>query len=200
MRKFIYTFAFMALMAVIPASAQDFRFGVKGGLNNTKLSLDIDELKSSSRFGWFIGPTMKVDFPVLFGIDVSALYDQRKMEIDETTVTQKSIEIPVNARLKFDLAAGTGLFFALGPQIGFNVGDDEFNWKDKNDYENTFQMKKSNFSFNFGAGVKLIDRLEVGFTYNVALGKTGDLENVSVKTIKDDPKSKSWNLSASFYF
>ncbi len=200
MKKVFFTLAVMAIMAVVPASAQSVKFGVKGGINNTKLSLDIDELKAKSKMGWFIGPTLKIDLPILIGFDIAALYDQKKVGIDDESFTQKSIEIPINAKLNIDLAAGTGVFFALGPQFGFNVGKDEFNWKDKHDYQNTFQMKKSNFSINFGAGVKLIDHLEVGFTYNIALGKTGDLENLTAKQIKDDPKSKSWNLSAAYYF
>ena len=34
-------------------------------------------------------------------------------------------------------------------------------------------LSKTNFSINVGAGVSLIQHLEIGFTYNIACGKTG---------------------------
>ena len=42
MKKIIISMAVMAMFAVMPASAQGIAFGVKGGVNFTKMSIDND--------------------------------------------------------------------------------------------------------------------------------------------------------------
>ncbi len=195
MKRILFPLVVVTLMAVAPVNAQSFRIGVKGGTNNTSLSFDTNVFKSDNRFGWFIGPTIKLGTPVGIGADISALYEQRSYKVDGEGITQKSVVVPVNARLGVSTGS-IGAYVATGPQFGFNVGDSEFSWKDASSYQTTFQLKKSTFSWNLGAGV-FVDRLEVGFTYNIALGKTADLENVKNK---DDIKEKTWTLSACYYF
>jgi len=201
MKKLFGLLVFLGCLCMTPTHAQ-VQFGVKGGLTSSKISLDLENFRSGNRMGWFLGPTLKIKTPVFIGADISALYDQRKIEINDQTFTQKTIEIPVNARLNFDLAEGTGFFFAIGPQFGFNVGKDEFKWTEKNSYESTFQLKKSNFSLNFGAGVMVADHLEVSVVYNVALGNTGELENTleAMKQEKTDTKAKTLQISAALLF
>ena len=108
----------------------------------------------------------------------------------------------MNARLKLGLGSTAGLYVAAGPQFAFNVGDDEFKWK-KDDIENTFQLKKSSFSINLGAGVYLSQHLEIGFAYNIALGSTADAswkKATDAALHDDDTKPKSWQISAAYYF
>jgi len=201
MKKLFGLLVFMSCLCMTPAHAQ-VQFGVKGGLTSSKMSLDIENFRSENRMGWFLGPMLKINTPIFIGADIAALFDQRKIEINDQTFTQKTIEIPVNARLNFDFAEGTGIFFAIGPQFGFNVGKDEFKWREKDSYENTFQLKKSNFSMNFGAGVMVADHLEVSVVYNVALGNTGELENTinAMKQEKTDTKAKTLQISAALLF
>jgi Na+-driven multidrug efflux pump len=64
----------------------------------------------------------------------------------------------------------------------------------------------ANFSINLGAGVYLTKHLEVGFAYNIAMGKTADASwkqawDATVSTVKnDDTKAKSWQISAAYFF
>jgi hypothetical protein len=78
--------------------------------------------------------------------------------------------VPVNARLNLGIGSSAGVYVAAGPRFGFNIGDDEYSWKSldesKANAENTFQLKKSNFSVNLGAGFYVSKHLEFGFTYN----------------------------------
>ena len=196
------------LFTASPAMAQGVKFGLKGGMNNTEMKFDKSVFDSSNRFGWFIGPTVKVSLPVSWlGFDIAALYDQRDLKVNGEGIQQKSIIVPVNARLGFGLGSTAGLYVAAGPQFGFNVGADEFSWKDANSYENTFQLKKSAFSINLGAGVYITEHVELGFTYNIALGKTADaslkdaIDAATTKsTYNDDTKAKAWTVSACYYF
>lgn len=55
MKKIFATLVLSALMA-LPLSAQ-VKFGLKGGLNVTDMSLSSEVFDASNRTGFFIGPT-----------------------------------------------------------------------------------------------------------------------------------------------
>ena len=85
------------------------------------------------------------------------------------------------------------------------MGDSEFKWTSKDSYENTFQLRKSTFSINLGAGVYLLKMLELGFAYNIEMGNTGDitwssLTDKSNYKSSDETKVKTWKLQATIYF
>ena len=199
--KRIITLVLLVAAMTVSAQAQGIKFGLKGGLDIVNLSFDKNVFDTSNKLGWFIGPSLKVSLPVPgLGVDIAALYDQKKSEVNNETITQKSIIVPVNARFSFGVGSAASIYLAAGPQFGFNVGDDEFKWT-ANGVENTFQLKKSAFSLNFGAGVTLMKHLEIGFAYNLGLGKTADVTvKQAEKDIKDDTAPKSWQISAAYYF
>ena len=191
----------VALFAANTANAQ-LKFGLKGGLNITNMSFDKDVVDQSNQEGFFVGPTVKFSIPVVgLGFDLAALYDQRDAKIDDTTVSQRSINIPLNLRYNIGLGDLASVYLAAGPQFGFNVGSKNIGIVDE---VSNFRFKDSNLSVNLGAGVNLISHLEIGFCYNIACGKTGDfevqkgvLEGVS-NVVK--AKNNSWQISAAYYF
>ena len=191
----------VALFAANTANAQ-LKFGLKGGLNITNMSFDKDVVGQSNQEGFFVGPTVKFSIPVVgLGFDLAALYDQRDAKIDDTTVSQRSINIPLNLRYNIGLGDLASVYLAAGPQFGFNVGSKNIGIVDE---VSNFKFKDSNLSVNLGAGVNLISHLEIGFCYNIACGKTGDfevqkgvLEGVS-NVVK--AKNNSWQISAAYYF
>jgi len=203
MRKIFVSIIVMALFAVIPASAQGIYFGVKGGVNNSKFNLD--DVSTKSGYGWFAGPTLRIDVLPFLGFQGAVFYSQSNSKVNDVDIKQKSILVPIDARLNLVLTPETGLFISTGPQFGFNTGDKDFNIfasGDKYDevrdnYKDTFQLKKSMFSWNFGAGVMLTKHFELGIVYTVAIAETGELKNVK----KDDKaKSKGWMASGTIYF
>lgn len=196
----------VALLTAVPSQAQ-IKFGLKGGLNVTSMSLSKDVVDKSNQTGFFVGPTVKVTLPLVgLGVEAAALYDQRDAELNNKTITQKNINVPINLRYGIGLGSLASVYLAAGPQFGFNVGGKNFDWKYEN-MANTFKMKDSNFSVNVGAGVSVLKHLEVGFTYNIACGKTGD---VNVAGILGDAASQvlstskassnAWQVSAAYYF
>ena len=202
--KKIFTTIVMAvlIMAAIPAKA-GINFGIKGGLNVTNFSFSNEVLDASNNAGFFIGPSLKIGIPVLpVGFEIAALYDQRDAklgnDVAETTLSQKSINIPVNIRYELGLGDMAGIYLAAGPQFGFNVGDKKFSFSNAKDYK----MEDSNLSLNLGAGVRLVKHLEVGFNYNIALGKTGEFNvlDQAVDKITGNGKANSWQISAAYYF
>lgn len=186
----------------MPASAQ-LKFGVKGGLNITDMSLSSDVFETSNRTGFFIGPTVKFTLPIVgLGIDASALYDQRESELtnadnEVTKIKQQAINIPINLRYDIGFGSLAAVYLAAGPQFGFNVGDknqtlfdDVADWK----------LNSSNFSVNVGAGVMLLSHLQVGANYNIVCGKTGKITYLDGVESAFRGRSNSWQISMAYYF
>ena len=119
-----------AMMFATNANAQ-IKFGLKGGLDVTNMSLSNDVFDASNKTGFFVGPMVKVTIPIVgLSFDAAALYDQKEAKVSaenaETTMTQKSLNIPVNVRYGFGLSSLANVFVFAGPQWGINVGDKNF--------------------------------------------------------------------------
>ena len=204
MKKILFVVALLA--ATMTVQAQGLKFGIKGGLNLTKMTMsgtfDGSNFSSDNQAGFYLGTTLKLSLPLGFCVDAAALYDQRSAKVESDNLTgvqgagdekikQKSIQIPINARYNIGLGSEAGIYLAIGPQFGFPVGDKVYNTK-LGDYT----LKSSNLSFNFGAGVYLLDHLEVGFSYNLAAGKSGEFKNAG----DIDTHNNAWQIGAAIYF
>lgn len=198
MKKIFTTIVLMeAMLVAIPAKA-GINFGIKGGYNITNFSFSEDVIAKDNQQGFFIGPSLKIGIPVLpIGFEIAALYDQRDAKLEGEKISQKSINIPINVRYELGLGDMAGIYVAAGPQFGFNIGDKKFSFSNANDYE----MKDSNLSLNLGAGIRLVSHLEIGFNYNIALGKTGEFNEVDgAKNLVGNGKANAWQISAAYYF
>ena len=196
----------VTMTAANNASAQ-IKFGLKGGVNVTDMSLNSSVFDASNRTGFFVGPTIKVQLPLVgLGIDASALYDQReaKIKVGNTTTKEtlrsQSINVPINLRYGWGLSSMANIFLFAGPQFGFNVGD-----KDQKITESsTWSVKNSNFSLNFGAGVTLLSHLQLTANYNVVCGKTSyatikeGLEQLTNKEVRS--RANAWQIALAYYF
>ena len=174
----------------MPAQAQ-LHFGVKGGLNLSKASFsDVKtNFKKDNFKGFFIGPMAEFNIPVVgLGVDASLLFAQRGIKIsdggEEATVKQNGLDIPVNLKYNIGLGSLLGLYVAAGPDFYF-------------DFEKTSKVdkKKAEVGINVGAGVKLLNHLQVGANYNIPLGKTASFEDV-----EGSYKTKTWQVSVAYIF
>lgn len=199
-----YGAAFLLLfMCILPTSAQ-LRFGLRGGMNIAKFSLKSEVFDADNRQGFFVGPTLRLDLPAGgLGADIAALYEAQQISISDHSFWRKNIIVPVNARLYITSSDVLAIYLAAGPQLAFNVGDDEVEWTKEETYRNTFKLKDSQFSFNLGGGFR-INKFEVGLAYNIPVGRTGDLESIdqTIDEIYDASKlnSNAWRLSVTLYF
>lgn len=212
--KKILMLLFAAVALSLPSQAQ-VKFGLKGGLNLTNLSLSEsigNNLKSKE--GFHIGPTVKIGLPVPgLSVDASALYDQRSAKVSvtngvggaevESTLKSQSLQVPINIRYAVGLGSVANLFAFAGPQFGFNLGDK--NKKILNDAAN-WTLRSSNVSANLGIGTTILDHLQITANYNFALSKTGEVEvelwDATKKTWNafTDGKASSWQISAAYFF
>lgn len=202
--KKILSLVFMvaAMMYATSANAQ-VKFGLKGGLNVTSMSFSEDIFDASNKTGFFVGPMVKVTVPIVgLSFDAAALYDQKEADVkydDEfgkTNVKQQSINIPVNVRYGFGLSSLANVFLFAGPQWGFNVGDKNFDLEKVGNYS----LKKSNFSVNVGAGVTLLNHLQVSANYNIACGKSADASFSKVLESVDKSRNNSWQIALGYWF
>lgn len=183
----------LTVLMALPAQAQ-IKFGLRGGVNLSDVKFNKDAFKADNRTGFYAGPVVKIHLPLSgLSVDASALYDQRELKYEGTTLTSKTFVIPVNLRL----TAGTSMlsvFAFAGPQFAFNISDDvslkdnyrEWKWKD------------SQFSINVGVGVGLGSHLEVSGNYNVICDRTADSIYDNLK--EGTAKAHAWQIGLAYFF
>lgn len=211
MKRIISSAAIAIVMMLSAASAQaQIKFGLKGGLNVTDMSLSKEVFNADNQAGFFIGPTVKFSLPLIgLGIDAAALYDQRQAKvkgevgyeqitIEERSLDSKYINIPINLRYGIGLGSVASLNFFAGPQFGFNVGKKHQELVD----DATWNLKSSAFSVNVGAGVTIASHFELSANYNIACGRTGDVtfEDAVDKVFKKHGRANAWQIGLAYYF
>ena len=201
----------MAVAFAMPSKAQ-VSFGVKGGLNLTNMSFNNSSVEDmvKNKAGFFAGLTLKVSLPLVPGlaVDGSALYDQREAEIDgQNNNTEKiksqSIQVPINLRYEIGLGESANVFLFAGPQFGFNIGDKTKSLSALQNDAKEWTLSSSNISANVGLGITLMTHLQLSANYNIALGKTGEVEAKDVTGgIWDavNGKANSWQIALAYYF
>ena len=201
--KKVIALVVLAAAMTLTAQAQGIKFGVKGGLNITKMTFSKDIVSSDNKTGFFVGPSLKLSLPLGFGADIAALYDERSADLDVglsssvptgdeiTKVKQKSIQVPINLRYNIGLGSSAAVYLAAGPQFGFPVSDKVYDTK-----FGEYRLKDANLSINFGAGLTLLGHLELGVTYNLAAGKSGEFKDWN----DVDTHNNAWQISAAYYF
>ena len=206
--KKILMLVFAAVALSLPSQAQ-VTFGLKGGLNLTSMSFNKSSAEDAikNKAGFFIGPTVKIGLPVSgLSLDASALYDQResKMNVNgtEETLKSQSFQVPINIRYAVGLGSVVNLFAFAGPQFGFNLGD-----KSKEIFNNALDwtLRSSNVSANVGLGATVLNHLQVTVNYNIALGKTGEVDlkqgaDATWNTLTGKSKANAWQVSAAYFF
>lgn len=222
-RKIGILLLFIGLLTSTTIQAQ-LKFGIKGGLNITNADYsDLkDNFKAENLNGFFVGPMLDLNIPVIgLGIDGSLLYSQKGTKfsnnINSQSVTNKqhAIEIPINLKYSVGLGNMASIFVAAGPSFSFNIKSDDIGddllsiCNGKSNSSAAIDTKCSEVAINLGGGVKLLNHLQLGINYslpltdrakdNFANNDMGELSNVingsSFKT-----KTKMWRVSVAYLF
>ena len=173
----------------MPAQAQ-IHFGVKGGLNLSKASFSNvkENFKKDNFTGFFIGPMAEFNIPIVgLGVDAALLFAQRGIKVSDAdadvTVKQNGIDIPVNLKYNIGLGSLAGIYLAAGPDFYFDF-----------EKKTGIDKKKAEVGINVGAGLKLLNHLQVGANYNIPLGDTADIDGGG------SYKTKTWQVSVAYIF
>ena len=185
----------ICIAMTMPAQAQ-IHFGVKGGLNLSKASFSnvSENFKKDNFTGFFIGPMAEFNIPIVgLGVDASLLFAQRGIKVsegnDDITVKQHGIDIPVNLKYTIGLGSLAGIYLAAGPDFYFDFAGNKTVEGMRTD------KKKAEVGINVGAGLKLLNHLQVGANYNIPLGNTADIEGTNASY-----KTKTWQVSVAYIF
>ena len=185
----------VALMMAVPAQAQLIKFGVKGGMNFSKLDTNVKSLYDAkeSSTGFFIGPMAEVTLPIIgLGVDGAVMFAQR----GDGELKEQGLEIPVNLKYTIGLGSMFGFYLAAGPDFFFNFKDVEKN--------SGLGVEKSQVAINVGAGLKLLRKLQVGLTYQIPLKDSyypTDISTVpDAEPIDLGARQKTWQVSLAYIF
>ena len=185
----------ICIAMAMPAQAQ-IHFGVKGGLNLSKASFSNvgENFKKDNFTGFFIGPMAEFNIPIVgLGVDASLLFAQRGIKVsegnDDITVKQNGIDIPVNLKYTIGLGSLAGIYLVAGPDFYFDFAGNKTIEGMRTD------KKKAEVGINVGAGLKLLNHLQVGANYNIPLGNTADIEGTNASY-----KTKTWQVSVAYIF
>lgn len=186
----VFMIAICCLAVAMPVQAQLIKFGVKGGLNLSKLK--VEGMKDNAT-GFFFGPMAEVTIPIVgLGVDGALLYSQKGDKLDGFDTKQAGLDIPINLKYTIGLGSLFGIYVAAGP-------DFYFNFKKNKEYDDgeKLEKKKAQVGINLGAGVKLIKHLQVGFNYNIPFGDSFTWKNAGEAI---GAKNKTWQISAAYIF
>lgn len=200
------------LFVAAPAAQAQLSWGVKGGLNLSKIDFDDVDVNAKNFTGFFIGPMAEFTIPVVgLGVDGALLYSQTGMKFEgedgNETLKSHNIEIPINLKYTIGLGSFASVYAAAGPQFAFALSQDK--WKDDLANYSSKPFKKSQLSLNLGLGVKLISHIQAGVTYNIPLGDTAEFdgiqdgdagEMVDVASSVFTAKNKTWKVHVAYIF
>ena len=113
MKKFfsVFMIAVCCMVLAMPAQAQLIKFGVKGGVNLSKLKLE--GMKDNST-GFFFGPMAEITIPVIgLGVDGALLYSQKGDKMEGLDMKQSGLDIPVNLKYSIGLGSMLGIYVAV---------------------------------------------------------------------------------------
>ena len=184
------------------------KFGVRAevGLNNP--SFNTEALQVDNMTSYSIGPSIEALFPfavVDFGIEASLLYNDNRMTVanltgetdgPEQNVSNRYLNLPLNAKVKFGLGAlPLKLFATAGPYAGYLISEGET----IQEIGDNIKAKSFQAGANIGAGLEILNMIQVGVNYRVQL-----TDNYAADTPNwEDPlngKTDSWNITAAIYF
>lgn len=207
MKKVFFYIVLCLMLGNISAQAQ-LKFGIKGGYTISPMESSEELLNFSNRTGYFIGSSASLELPLPgLGIDASALYMQTSTDIKVkklslvNDITFKQIVVPLNLRYGIGLGSTASAFVFAGPQVAFAIGNKT---KDLQEKIASWTMNSSEFSINIGAGVRLMQHLQLSVGYNIPCGNTGDITKGKVLDKlthhNHSIKNNSWQVAAAFYF
>ena len=215
-RLIFFNLVTLFLLFAGPLHAQ-FKIGVTGGLNISQLTVSDDDYKdyvSKIRPGFLFGLTAVYTHDKTgLGVDVSSLYDLRGAKsktLPSETIYCKSIQFPVNVRYGKNFQDMIYAFLFTGPQFGLNLGSKErlimegTGKTTGHAMERRWVSEETSFSWNFGIGGIVMENFQVRISYNLALKKTGEIQQVDLvegtSRVLTEGKASACQINFSYLF
>ncbi len=169
--KKLFLVAIAVIGFTLTSQAQNFRFGLKGGVNLSTLNGGSFSNNIDGRTGYHIGAVAQLSLLGTFAIQPELIYSAQGID----NIDIDYLNLPVLFKFKFAKI----LSLEAGPQFGFVV----------NDNSNIFKPEGFDLSAAVGAGLE-ISRFFAQIRYN--FGLTNAIENFDVK-------NAAFQLSIGYY-
>lgn len=204
MKKVFLTIAIVVCSLAASAQTNMFKWGVEAGMNFNSLSFDKEMFESNNRTGFFVGPKVKVNIPLLgFGADAAITYSMNGVSIDNMvgeTISKNlsNLEIPLNLRYDFSLLKFLSIYLATGPQYNYCMSSEE---TIKELYGNADgAYSRSNWGWNVGGGVEILDHLQLGVTYTIPISDSGNLSLGDIANVFSNYQQKTVKVRLAYFF
>lgn len=191
------TVVIASLSAAFTATAQ-LRFGLSTGLNVNELHFSSSVFSSNNRVGFNIGAFLEYTSPVRgVGFDAGLRYVRRNSRWEEANREYSShsdyLEVPVNFKWRVNIPALNAIvrpYFTTGPTFSFLTS---------RSLSDTYRNRRFDTSWNFGFGLELFRRMQVGASYG--LGLTKALKTTGVTSTADiHGRNRNWTVSVGYLF
>lgn len=193
--------ACLVFVGAAQANAQ-LRFGLKGGFDVSSNRLNKDILNANNRLGFQVGGTMELMAPLIgLGGELSVLYGHQQYDVkglksgneDVNLTDYNYLRVPLNLKKKFSVLGLFGVFIQAGPYAEFKLSGGDVKRLDTQ-----WKSKSYGMGLNAGAGVELLNHLEVGMYYRKSLtdnyGDGADWINVVKK------RPDNWSVNLTYFF
>ncbi len=160
MKKIFTLIAVVAMFATTQVNAQNFRYGIKGGLNLATFGgKDAKDVKFGT--AWNVGLVSEYVLNEKMAIQPEILFSHQGAKVNDVKHKLNYVTLPV--MFKYDVYEGLNL--QVGPEIGYllvgKAGDTKV----------TNKMRRFAYGLNFGAGYKFTDNIILDARYNLGLSK-----------------------------
>jgi opacity protein-like surface antigen len=161
MKKIILTLGLVFAFGL--TNAQETKFGIKGGLNNTNWTGDFD---TDAKTSFYLGGLVDITVSEKFHVQPELLYSSEGAS-DDLGVSY--LRLPIMA--KFYVADGFSL--QAGPELAFKIGAEEDAVDDS--------IKSLDYGLGVGAGYELTSGLFFDLRYNLGLANISEDDNFDIK-------------------
>jgi hypothetical protein len=198
MKKVILSIALLTGVSAT-AQAQSIKYGLKAGASLTSIT-GSDSDAAKYKFGFNGGVLANLGLNDMVSIQPEILYSNKGYKFkylqEDTRVALNYIDVPVLVKVA---TGATGLFFELGPQVGFRLSADI---KDS-DYSVSFKDNTHSIDFGYAAGLgfQAESGPVVGLRYNggfTNIGKNGYFNGLPVTATNS--KNSAFQLYVGFMF
>lgn len=199
----------LLLIFSVSTTTAQLRFGVKGGVDVTNNRINKDILDADNRLGFQIGGTLEFMAPIVaLGGELSVIYGLQKGDENLRPEVTGSIpeyelsdyhylRVPLNLKKKFSIVGLVGVFISAGPYVEFKLSGADF--EEKGNIEKQYKSKSFGAGVNAGAGIELMNHLEIGMYYRKSLTNNYDEDTPSIGDIwKKHPEN--WTVGLTYFF
>ena len=187
---------------MLPSVAQArFRFGAKAGFGINTVKFDRSIMDADNYLGYSVGVTAELELPTVgIALDASALYSHRSNKIlvqdeDNRSYKRNYFEFPVHAKYKLNMLGLNRIlvpFIYAGPDFAFLTSE--------SDPSNSFKDRKMSVSLDLGAGVEVINHLQLSVNYSLGMSKAFEYVGINSEVRNVTGKDRCWTISAAYFF